>query len=62
MAVRSCLILAGTGTRCRTRQSRASQTFSVGDMSGEYADHGQTGTFLTSRNCVHGAMHFHAET
>ncbi len=36
MDVRSCWILAGTGTRCRIRQSRASQTCSMGDMSGEY--------------------------
>ena len=45
MAGLSCCILAGTGTRCRTRQSRASQTCSMGDMSGEYAGHGRTGTF-----------------
>ncbi len=31
MAVRSCCILAGTGTRCRIRRSRASQTCSMGD-------------------------------
>uniref|UniRef100_A0A8K9XIH5 Cilia and flagella associated protein 57 n=1 Tax=Oncorhynchus mykiss TaxID=8022 RepID=A0A8K9XIH5_ONCMY len=36
MAVRSCWILAGTGTRCRTRRSRASQTCLMGDVSGEY--------------------------
>jgi len=34
MAVRSCWILAGTGTRCHIRRSRASQTCSMGDMSG----------------------------
>ncbi len=39
MAVWSCWILAGTGTRCRIRRSRASQTCSMGDMSGEYAGH-----------------------
>ena len=49
IAVRSCWILAGTGIRCR---SRASQTCSMGDMSGEYAGHARTGTFSTSRNCV----------
>uniref|UniRef100_A0A672RGW3 phosphatidate phosphatase n=2 Tax=Sinocyclocheilus grahami TaxID=75366 RepID=A0A672RGW3_SINGR len=43
MAVRSCWILAGTGTRCRIRRSRASQTCSMGDMSGEYAGHARTG-------------------
>ena len=52
MAVQSSWILSGTGTRCRTRQSRASQTCSMGDMSGEYAGHGRTGTFSASRNCV----------
>ncbi len=52
MAVRSCWILAGTGTRCRLRRSRASQTCSMGDMSGEYAGHARTGMFSASRNCV----------
>ena len=33
----SCWILAGTGTHCRTRRSRAAQTCSMGDMSGQYA-------------------------
>ena len=51
MAVQSCWILAGTGTFCHARQSRASQTCSMGDMSGEYACHGRTGTFSASRNC-----------
>ena len=35
----------------------------MGDMSGEYADHGRTGTFSASRNCVslrHGAVLKHA--
>ena len=45
MGVRRCWILARTGTHCRTRRSRASQTCSMGDMSGEYACHGRTGTF-----------------
>ncbi len=35
MAVWSCWILAGTGTRGHIRRSRASQTCSIGDMSGE---------------------------
>ena len=52
MAVWSCWILVGTGTRCRTRRSRASQTCLMGDMSGEYTVHGRTGTFTASRNCV----------
>ncbi len=52
MAVQSCWILAGTGTRCRIRRSRASQTCSMGDMSGEYAGHARTGMFSASRNCV----------
>ncbi len=52
MAVRSCWILAGTGTRCRIRRSRASQTCSIGDMSIEFAGHARTGMFSASRNCV----------
>ncbi len=52
MAVRSCWILARTGTRCGIYQSRASQTCSMGDMSGEYAGHPRTGMFLATRNCV----------
>ncbi len=32
MVVWSCWILAGTGTRCRIRRSRASQTCSMGDV------------------------------
>ncbi len=34
MAVQSCWILAGTGTRCCIFRSRASQICSMGDMSG----------------------------
>ncbi len=52
MAVWSCWILAGTGTRCRIRRSRASQTCSMGDLSGEYAGHARTVMFSASRNCV----------
>ncbi len=52
MAVRSCWILTGTGTRCRIRRSRASQTCSMGDMFGEYAGHARTGMFSAFRNCV----------
>ncbi len=52
MSVWSCWILAGTGTRCRIRRSRASQTCSKGDMSGEYAGHARTGMFSASRICV----------
>ena len=52
LAVGSCWILAGTGTCCHTCRSRASETCSMGDMSGEYAGHWRTGTFLASRNCV----------
>ncbi len=52
MAVWSCWILAGTGTRCRLRRSRASQTCSMGDMSGEYAGHARTGIFSASRTWV----------
>ncbi len=52
MAVWSFWILAGTGTRCHIRRSRASQTCLMGDMSGEYAGHARTGMFSASRNCV----------
>ncbi len=52
MAVRSCWILAGTGTRCRICRSRASQTCSIGDISIEFAGHARTGMFSASRNCV----------
>ena len=52
MAARSCWILAWTWTRFRTRQSRASQTWSIDGISGEYAGQGITGTFSASRNCV----------
>ncbi len=41
-----------TGTHCRIRRSRASQTCSMGDMSGEYAGHARAGMFSASRNCV----------
>ncbi len=51
-AVWSCWILAGTGKRCRIRRSRASQTCSMDDMSGEYAGQARTGMFSASRNCV----------
>ena len=33
-------------------RTRASQTCPMGNMSGEYAGHGRTGTFSASRNCV----------
>ncbi len=53
MAVRSCWILAGTGTCCRIRRSKASQTCLMGmHMSSEYAGHARTGMFSASRNCV----------
>ncbi len=52
IAVRSCWILAGTGTRCCLCRSRAPQTCSMGDISGEYAGHARTGMFSASRNCV----------
>ncbi len=52
MAVWSCWILAGTGKCCRIHRSRASQTCSMGDISGEYAGHARTGMFSASRNCV----------
>ncbi len=52
MAVRNCWILAGTATHCCIRRSRATQTCSMGEMSGEYAGHARTGMFSASRNCV----------
>ncbi len=50
MAVWSCWILAGTETRCGIRRTRASQSCSMGDMSGEYAGHARTGMFSASAN------------
>ncbi|XP_054648419.1 uncharacterized protein LOC129190083 isoform X1 [Dunckerocampus dactyliophorus] len=44
MAVRSCWILAGTGTRCRIRPSRLSQTCSMGDVSDACPYHNPTAT------------------
>ena len=35
-----------------SHRPRVSQTCSMGDVSGEYADHRRTGTFSASRNCV----------
>ncbi len=52
MTVRSCCILAGTGTCCHIRRSRVSQTCSMSDMFGKYAGHARTGMFSASRNCV----------
>ncbi len=52
MALWSCWILAGTGTRCCLRRSRASQTCSISDLSSEYAGHPRTGMFSVSSNCV----------
>ncbi len=46
------LDIGRTGTHCHIRRSRASQTCSMGDMSGEYAGHARTGMFSASRNCV----------
>ncbi len=47
MAVQSCWILAGTGTRCHICQSSASHTCTMGDMSGESASHARTGIFFS---------------
>ena len=52
MAVQSCWILARTGTHCGARQSRASQTWSTGDMSGEYAGHEITDIFSFQELCT----------
>jgi hypothetical protein len=66
MAVWSCWILAETGTFCRSRRPRASQTCSMGDISGEYASHVRTGHFqvlgIVYRSLRHVAVHYHAET
>ena len=51
-AVRSCWILVGTETQSSKRRSRASQTCSIRDISGEYAGHERTWAFSASRNCV----------
>jgi len=65
MAVQRCWILAGTGTHCCIRRSRASQTCSMGNMSGEYTGRARTGMFQLSgivyRSLHHGAVHYHAE-
>uniref|UniRef100_A0A8C7CF31 Retrotransposon gag domain-containing protein n=1 Tax=Oncorhynchus kisutch TaxID=8019 RepID=A0A8C7CF31_ONCKI len=50
--MRSWWILVGTRTRCRTRRSRASKTFSMGESSGEYADHVRTGRFSHLRTAI----------
>ncbi len=42
----------GGGARCRIRRSRASQTCSMGDMTGEYAGHARTRMFSAFRDCV----------
>ncbi len=52
MAVRSCWLLAGTGTHCCVCRSRAFQTCLMGDMSSEYAGHARTGMFSASMNYV----------
>ena len=44
--------LLDIGTHCHTCRSRASQTCSMGDMSGVYAGPGRTGKCSASRNCV----------
>ncbi len=66
MAEWSCWILAGTGTRCRVRRSRVSQTCSMGDMSVEYAAMQELGCFqlpeIVYISFQHGAMHYHAAT
>ena len=64
MSLQSCWILVGTGTRCRTRWSRASQRCSMGDM---YSDAGQElGHFqlpgVVYRSLRHRAVPYHAET
>ena len=52
--------------RCCTRRSRASQTCSMSDMSGDYVGHGRIGSFSPSRICgrslQHGAVHYYPET
>jgi hypothetical protein len=52
MAVQSFWILVGTGKRCRTRQSRASQTCSMVDMSGEYIGGKKWDTFGIQELCI----------
>ncbi len=51
-----CVKLLDIGRNWNTlsciRRSRASQTCSMGDMSGEYAGHARTGIFSASSNCV----------
>ncbi len=65
-AVRSCWILAGTGTCCRIRRSRASQTCSWVTCPVSILALQELGLFSASRNCVqilqHGVIHYHAAT
>ena len=62
MAVRSCWILAGTGTQCRTRQSRATWVTCLVSMQAmEELGHFQL-PGIVYRSLQHGAVHYHAET
>ncbi len=66
MAVRSCWILAGTGTHCCISRYRASKTCSRGDMSVRMLAMQELGCFqllgIVYRSLQHGAMHYHAAT
>ncbi len=65
--VRSCWILAGTGTRCRICRPRAPQTCSMfTHISCEYAGQQELRCFqlpgIVYRSLQHGAVHYHAAT
>ena len=66
MAVWSCWILAGTGTYCCTRWSRASQTCSMGDHVWWVCKPWKNWHFqlpgIVYRSLRHGAVHYHAKT
>jgi hypothetical protein len=65
MAVRSCWILAGTGTRCHRRRSRVPYvqwvTCLVSMQAMEELGHFQL-PGIVYRSLRHGAVHYHAET
>ena len=60
MAVRSCWMLVGTGTHCRTHRYRASHPCSMGDV--WWVSRNVQLPEIVYRSLRHGAVHYHAET
>ena len=56
MLIVACVMLSHSSSiavqSCWIMHSTMSQTCQMGDMSGEYAGHGKTGTFSPTKNCV----------